>query len=132
MMLRKTHSNIVMDLGGEIANLKGQIDELRSSRDKFIKECEDLKLENEILITIRNEAEILRRKLKGERVCDNYCECCQHSYKIDETCSDSCRYQAYRKQDIEDVNYNKYNCLLDCKCSDFMLKKEKLDDCEPS
>lgn len=59
---------------------------------------------------LKNENEILRKKISGERVCGRICSKCEHGIKI-------CGYTVGNIY-IQDT----YECELDIKCKDFKRK----------
>lgn len=57
---------------------------------------------------LNEELELLKKKLRGERVCDGYCKTCIHSIE--------------QEQYAYGGVYTTYTCELDCKCKDFKRK----------
>lgn len=57
---------------------------------------------------LRKELDELKKKLRGERVCDGYCKTCIHGIE--------------QGQFYPGGFYTAYTCELDCKCKDFQKK----------
>lgn len=70
----------------EIANARSKVDELKA------------------------EVDTLTAKLRGDRVCDGYCENCVHGIKTE-------RFHPLYGETVS------FNCELDCKCKDFEKKE---------
>lgn len=67
----------------------------------------ELEENREIMMAKLDEA---KKKLRGDRVCDGYCDKCAHSIPV----------EGYYMGGV----YTRYSCELDCKCKDFQ-KKDK-------
>lgn len=58
--------------------------------------------------SLRNQLQLAEKKIKGERVCDGYCQECAHAIEGFGYIPGGC--------------YTSYTCELDCKCKDFQRK----------
>lgn len=57
----------------------------------------------------------LESQIRGQRLCSNHCQICEHGFKIDYPAT----YPA-----IWNSHFNGYACALDCTCKDFKDKRK--------
>lgn len=88
-----------------------QIDELK---DELRQSKRNEKVTEEALGKAKKQIDKLKSMLRGERVCDGYCEWCEHAIS-----KKTKIYTGYGVSETSD-----YTCSLDCKCPDFTRKEQ--------